>query len=281
MRLFSLLTILLVTSCFAVFSQTYDELVEVSFKYLEQEDLLAAETSLIQAMRNEPANPRNVLLLSNLGTIQRRLGKLEEALISYTSALSRSPKSATLLSNRASLYIEMGEQDKAIADYTSLLIDDEKNEDALYQRGFLYLSKKDNLSAEADFEKLMEINPNTLNGRKGIATLCKFRGEYDEAERIYIFLIDRVPDDVDLYLSRAELFLMMEKNGKALSDINKAISLEEKNGERNPYSYMLRAQVKIRQYEKKSAQEDIELAVRLGYDKQKADELLNELRKKK
>jgi tetratricopeptide (TPR) repeat protein len=259
---------------FSAFAQSYDELIDASFKYLDEKNLPAAEESLKQALKKEPANPRNVLLLSNLGTVQKRLGKREDALLSYTGALSRNPQSKTLLSNRAALYLEMNDLDKAIADYTAILTVDEKDEDALYQRGLLFLAKKNHLAAEADFNKIVEVNPNTLTGRKGIATLCKLRGDYADAEKIYTFLIDKIPEDPDLLLGRGELYLLTGKNSRASSDVNKAISLGNKTGRKDPYAYILRARIKILQYEKKAAQKDIELAVSLGYDKEKAFELL-------
>ena len=258
----------------SVFSQSYNELVQASFDYIEKNDLFSAEESLKEAMRKEPANPQNVMLLSNLGTIQKRQGKPEEALISYNSALSGNPNNTTLLYNRANLYVEMGETDKAIMDYSSLLVSNEKHEGALYERGLLYLSRNDFFAAEADFEKLLDVNPNSLEARKGYANLYKLRGEYDEAEKIYFFLLERVKDDPNLLLGRAELYLLTEKNGRASVDINKAISLEQQQGIANPYSYILRARLKIRQYEKKGAQKDIERAVELGYDAKKAKELL-------
>ena len=73
-------------------------------------------------MRLEPGNPNNYALLMNLGTIQRRQGKLEDALLSYTAALSRHPNNEAILENRAGLYTEMGEIEKATNDYNALLI---------------------------------------------------------------------------------------------------------------------------------------------------------------
>ena len=252
------------------FSQTYDELIDFSFKYIEMNDFQSAETSLKEALRLEPANQRNVLLLSNLGTIQRSLGKQEDAVISYTAALSRAPRNVTFLANRASLYTEMGLAENAITDYTSLLWIEEYNEDALYERGLLYLRVKNFHAAQTDFEKIVEINPNTLSGRMGIASLCKLRKEYDEAEKIYAFLLDKVNDNADIYAGRAELYLLTEKNSKAMSDINKSISINPQN----PYTYMLRARVKLLQYEKVSARSDIEKAISLGYSPEDAAELL-------
>ena len=59
----------------------YEQLIEESYDYLEQDSLEAAARSLTEAMRIEPANPGNFALLTNLGTIQRQLGQLEEALV--------------------------------------------------------------------------------------------------------------------------------------------------------------------------------------------------------
>ena len=73
-------------------AQTYEQFVEKSFDLLDQNDLLAAGESLKAALRLEPANPNNYALLMNLGTIQRRQGLLEEALVSYSAALSRYPQ---------------------------------------------------------------------------------------------------------------------------------------------------------------------------------------------
>ena len=63
------------------FAQSYEELIEKSYDFVDKGDLVSAEESLKAAMRKEPANPLNYALLTNLGTIQRRQGKLEEALI--------------------------------------------------------------------------------------------------------------------------------------------------------------------------------------------------------
>ena len=87
-------------------AQTYEKFVEKSFDFLDKNDLVSAEESLRAAMRLEPGNPNNYALLMNLGTIQRRQGKLEDALLSYTAALSRHPNNEAILENRAGLYTE-------------------------------------------------------------------------------------------------------------------------------------------------------------------------------
>ena len=174
-------------------AQTYEQYVEKSFDLLDQNDLVAAGESLKAAMRLEPANPNNSALLMNLGTIQRRQGLLDEALISYNAALSRHPQHETILENRAQLYTEMGEIEKALNDYNALLVINPDKQDALYARGILYLDQKDLLRAEEDFDRLLQVNEKSVNARLGFAILEKIRGNYFESARIFNYLISEMP----------------------------------------------------------------------------------------
>lgn len=268
MKLFSLLMTLLLFAG-RIVGQSYDELVDKSFDYLDNAEWAAAEACLKKALHQEPANPRNYLLLTNLGTIQQRQGKLEDALLSYTTALSRNPKSTVLLENRASLYVEMNQVEKAKNDYDVLLILDPLNQSALYNRGLLYLQDKNFTWAEADFNKLLEINEKSLLARMGYAMLEKLRGNYQDAERIYNYLISVQPNNYDLYFGRAETYFMMGKNSRANADLNK-IFVESKPVAAH---YLLRAKIKIAQYENASALKDLDTALEKGADKSVIDEL--------
>ncbi|MDR3142762.1 MAG: tetratricopeptide repeat protein [Tannerellaceae bacterium] len=270
MRLFTILLWGIVYSSGALTAQTYEEYIEKSYQYLDKGELFAAEESLRAAMRSEPGNPNNYALLTNLGTIQHRQGKKEEAILSYTAALGRYPDNETILDNRASLYVEMGETDKAINDYTLLLLKNPVNEDALYRRGILYLGKKDFIRAEQDFDKILEANEKTVYGRLGHSVLEKMRGNYDESERIYNYLIDQLPHDRALYEGRADLYFMMGKNARALADINKAF-LE---AEPTAAMYVLRGKIKLSLYEREPAKKDFLKAKEMGYNQEIIDELL-------
>lgn len=270
MRLLSLLIIGLLAVVAPMPAQTYAELAEKSYDYLKKNDLPAAEESLRAAMRLEPANPSNYALLMNLGTIQRRQGKREEALISYTAALSRQPQSTAILENRASLYSELGEKEKALNDYNALLILNPTHPEALYCRGLLYLQDKNFILAEEDFDKILEENEKSVRGRLGHAILEKMRGNYEESERIFNYLISELPHNMVLYEGRADVYFMMGKNARAMADINR-VFLESKP---SAALYVLRGKVKLAQYEKESASMDFEKARNMGYDKEVIDELM-------
>ena len=85
------LILIAVFACFQLSAQTYDELITRAMNAVESDSLYQAETWFKKALQLEPANMRNALLFSNLGTVQRRMGKNQEALESYSLALNLTP----------------------------------------------------------------------------------------------------------------------------------------------------------------------------------------------
>ena len=254
---------------FCMPAQNETDLLSLVFDYIEQNRLDSAEIALKAVLKNDPNNPLNPFLLNNLGTIQRRIGKHDEALLSYTAALGTFPKQPVFLESRASLFAEMGRAHNAIMDYSALLNDNPNNEEALYQRGLLYLQIKNTDLAETDFQRMLELNPNSLYARNGFASVAKFRGDYEDAEKIYIYLLDKDPENFNLYAGRAELYLLMQRPGKASTDINRAIRLAGENSQ-NPYLYVIRYRIKLLLHEKESALKDWEKALSLGYKEDEA-----------
>lgn len=259
--------------CLVLFSQEYNKLVEKSFECIENEDWLCAEDYIVKALKSEPANVQNSLLLSNLGTIQRYMGKNEDAIKSYTNALMITPRSVTILKNRASLYASIDSLDRAISDYSQVVALDINDEDAIYRRGLVYLQKHDTLSARCDFETLLKINPESRNASIGFAALMKYRNYYDEAVNIYSKIIKLNERDFDAYFGRAEAYFYLGKMAKAREDIKKAIDIDDKD----PLAYVLRAKIGWSQFERESAIKDFDKAVELGYPKETADKILFEL----
>lgn len=271
--------ILLISVCFCAVSsaQSYNDFIGRSFDCISKEEWGCAEESLLKALRSEPANPQNALILSNLGTVQRRMGKNEDAMKSYTNALMMTPRSVTLLKNRASLYTAMDSLDMAIRDYSTAIVLDDKEQDALYDRGMIYLEKSDTASARRDFEHLLKINPKSSNARIGLATLMKYRNYHKEAIDLYSQVITLNTDIASLYFGRAEAYFYMGKIGKAREDIKKAIELDDKD----PLAYILSGKIKWAQYEKEDAMRDLDKAVSLGAPKETVEAVKDELKRHK
>lgn len=254
----------------SVSGQSYDELINKSLDYIDSKEYAAAEETLKQAMRKEPANPGNILLLSNLGTIQRELGKNNEALISYNSALAKYPNTTPILMNRAALYCDMDSLNLAMNDYNKILSFDQDNINALYQRGLLYLTEKNLLAAESDFEHILEIQPKNIKAKSSLAFAQKSRGDWQAAEAIYTDLIYEYKQISDLYVNRAECYLQLKKLGRAKEDLQKA----QEMGYEDPFLYILKGQLAIQQFDKLTAKRNFETALELGANKEVIDNYL-------
>ncbi|MFV0397092.1 MAG: tetratricopeptide repeat protein [Bacteroidales bacterium] len=250
-------------------AQTYNDYLDRSFSCLEMDDLICAEEALIKALRMEPANINNGILLSNLGTIQRRLKRFPEAIISYSSGLMLMPKSVTLLMNRASLYCEIDSLQDALADYTTAILVDDKNEEAFYLRGLLKLQLADTTGARIDFDHILEFKPSSSRARLGLAALGKYMGRYTDSERLYSMVLSANPNDAEILLNRSEVYLLLNRLSKALEDVNKSIEIEKDN----PLAYIMRAKIRLRQYDRRLAMQDLDRARQLGGDPELIDSL--------
>ncbi|MDR1782967.1 MAG: tetratricopeptide repeat protein [Dysgonamonadaceae bacterium] len=246
------------------YAQSAVEWLDSSYVYIEKNQLDSAEFYLKKALKQTPDSQINPFLLNNLGTVQRRMGKKDDALVAYNAALAQYPKNPVFLESRASLFAELGQTGNAIIDYTSLLEENPDNVEALYQRGLLYLQAKNSDRAEADFNRMLELNPDGFYARMGFASLYKLRGEYEESEKLYNYLIDKEPTRAELYAGRAELYLMIDKPGKASSDATNALRFAGRDNT-NPYYYVIRYRAKLLLHEEKSALQDLEKARMMGY----------------
>lgn len=255
-------------------AQNYDELITRSFDYLDADSLPEAEEALREALRIESGNPGNGMLLLNLGTIQRRQGKLKEAEESYTIGLAFLPNNLTLLNSRAQLFAEMEKYPEAINDYTEVIYREPENEDAYYERALCKLMNQDTLGARLDLEQIDRFNPNSAKSRLGMAYVYKAQQMWREASELYDALIERNPRNASLLRERAEVFYFSNRMGAALDDVNKSIDFDP----RDPYSYLLRAQIRYAKGDREFARRDLNQALELGLNKDEVRDLIEKLK---
>lgn len=253
---------LLFFSIFSIFlsAQTYQELSEKAVECVGKDSLAQAEDLLKQALRLEPKNPHNALLFSNLGLVQRKLGRYNDAVESYTYALNIAPLAVPILLNRAAIYLEQGMQDKAYVDYCQVMDVDKKNTEALLMRAYIYMLRRDYKGARLDYQRLLEIDPKNYNGRLGLATLEQKEGKFRESLDLLNQLLVEFPEDAVLYVARADVERDMKHEDLALVDLDEAIRLAPNSVD----AYLLRGDIYLDQKKKSQAKADFEKAISLG-----------------
>ena len=251
---------------------SYYDWVDKSAMFVDVNRLDSAAYSLQQAMKLEPTNRNNPMLLLNLGILQRQLRMLDDAFISLTAALALNPEPTLVLHNRASLLCDKNRYDEAMEDYTSIIKIDPENAEAYYRRGLIFLEANDKKSAEEDFVKCEVLDSTNLFAKLSKALQLKLKDDWEGAQKIYSDIIKTEDKKLNAYyLNRAECYVNIDKYSLAATDLM-IVESAEKN---NPYFYILRGRVRLNQYDKFAAKLDFQKAKQLGYDEELADKWIS------
>ena len=240
----------------AIAAENYMSLLDQIDKALTSRDWALSERLIKTALEMEPANPSNYLLMSNLGTVYRNQGKLDESLENYNMALSVAPKSTTILHNRAALYLEMDSVQSALADYNKLLDINPSDCIALNGAGMIALEVGD---------ICLKTDAGNMDAKRGMALLRRLNGEYDKSILLYDDIIKKENRSVN-YLNRAECYIAVGKYQEAQNDLSEAQKLDPKSSD----LYLLKARMAQMQFRYDDAYGYAMEAVKLGCDKSQA-----------
>lgn len=256
-----LLYILVLFSVFGGYSQSYEACINAIDKYVEKQNWEMAERMILSALKLKPADPSNFILLSNLGTVHRNMGKTEDALKDYNNALAITPNAVTLLHNRASLYLEMDSAVKAFDDYERIMRLDKSDKEALYYHGMLAMQFGELTVAEGDFNQIHALDKENLDAKRAFALLYKIKNDYQKAIGLYTEVIGKENRQSN-YLSRAECYLLTNQYQEATADLIEAQKLDPTNAD----LYIMKASLADAQYRYDEAEAYAKEAIEFGAD---------------
>ena len=228
-----------------------------------------AEAFFTRALAADPTHPANSMLLSNLATLQRYQGRLDDAIKNYSMALDLTPNSVTLLLNRAAAFIETGNTERAITDYERVCQLDPTDVESRYSLGMLAVETHDYKRAEDLFEQIKRINPHSGLASEGLGMLHKSQGHYVKAIELLSEVIKAKPN-ARLLANRADCYLTQKQLNQAEEDIRSALSMTPND----PYLYVLRAKLDKLRFSHEDMERDINLAVEHGLERSLVEALL-------
>ena len=251
---------------FSLADSIYLNFVDIAEKAIATEDWNAAENALLNAMRGQPSNPANVLLLSNLSIVRYQQGNDSLALATINDAVVMAPKSATVLNNRARILKNMGRIDEAYLDYGTILDLDSTLIEPRYMHGIIALSKNDLNVAFNDFSKLESIAPNDEYTIDGLAMYYFHTNNLDKAIPYFSKLISNNPS-IENYTSIILCYLFSDKLSEASTSISDAMRLYPLEGQ----FYLHRAYLNHLYYRHNDCDNDIKRAIELGVSSKEAN----------
>ena len=262
----------LFTSLSSVYAQSeqYLALADSADTYIAKENWKMAEKTLTSALRLEPGNASNVMLLSNLGVVRTRLRDYDGALQAFDVALAMSPKSKTVRINRARTYLETHEDEAAIEDINEVLRLDSLQDWSLRTRALLRLSQGKYKECKEDILTHQRHHPADADLLAAAGACAAAVGEYEEAIKWYDQSID-AKQNPETWFSRTLIKIQMKKYGEADEDIRRAIAIYPDFGN----LYLLRAMLKKTNHLLTESDEDRKLALRKGASPELAATLLD------
>ncbi|MEZ5174059.1 MAG: tetratricopeptide repeat protein [Bacteroidia bacterium] len=140
----------------------------------------------------------------NLGSVQMRLFKNQEAHATLNEALKWNPADVSTLNLRGQVNLALKNYQDAITDFTAAIANDGKNAVSYYNRGLVNAQLGQFASAINDYNQAIRYNPDNYNYFKGRAESYMATTDYTSAVNDYKKAISLAPDNKDLNKAYAE-----------------------------------------------------------------------------
>ena len=246
----------------------YMDLVGEAEKAISANNYDAAVTCIKKAIDLEPANPSNILLMSNLAMVYSYMDQDTLALITYDETLRQAPNMTTVRNNRALLLAKMGRDKEAFEAFAGVIAADSLNATARYYHGImaLYSSRPD--IAESDFAVLRSLAPDSRHTAVALSSLYSMTQRNLEAIPYFKKLVKDDPDP-EFYAGLAGCYLALGR----LSEASETIADGLKRYAYDPELYYYRAWLNRDRFRLDDAHDDARKAIALGANAAKVNAL--------
>ena len=161
-----------------------------------------------------------------LGTIYLQLGRIQDALDRWTTAISRFEHTALNYANRGNVYREIGESQLAILDLDQAIALDPEDPLGYALRANVYNNQGRYQRALADTEEALRLDPENVLALANRGLAYAGLGEADLAIADLNQAINQDPGSANLHLIRGEARMTLGNSSDAFLDYNAAIALE-------------------------------------------------------
>ena len=245
-------------------SAKYQELIGKADDAIKDSNWEDAESFFLEAMRTEPGNPTNILLMSNVGMLRHYAGKDSLALDMLDAAARMAPVSVTVKQNRATVLTSLGRLEEAYDEYNRIIGLDSTLAEPRFMRAMIDLKLGNVEKAESDVDYMLRNFPDEQDTWTAAAYTYIATARFADAIPYLSKIIEQNPQPGD-YGERALCYLMTDNLPDASTDIAEAIRLDPLNGD----FYLYRSLLNKRRYRPKEAADDARKAAGLGVSARK------------
>jgi len=184
-----------------------------------------AELDFTKAVSLDPKNP---LFLKKRAGVYTKSGKLQSAVQDISDAIKYDPSMFDLYIKRAGLYKQMNEGDKALSDLNKYLNYFPADETALSMCGKIYINQDKYYSALKYFSLNVKYNPDKPGSFIDRADAYVLSENYKYAIKDYGMALDLDPSNAITWLNRGKVYIKTGNIEKACFDLKRAARLKNR-----------------------------------------------------
>jgi tetratricopeptide (TPR) repeat protein len=170
-------------------------------------------------------NPRSVLALQNLGTIEFDRGDAAGALALYDRALSVEPDQPDVANSSGIALARLGRLDEARARFEAALRVDPEHAEAARNLGSVLAAAGRREEAIAAYEQALRAKPDFVDAHEDVAVLLEEAGALDRAEAHLRAAVRLDPDSLDAHARLGALLRVAGKPAAAAAVYEQAVRL--------------------------------------------------------
>ncbi len=187
--------------------------------------------------------------------------KADSTLFFYNMSIQRKPDYINPIICVGELQRTVGMIDDAKITYYRAMNINPKNENVYLGMGIVFSIKHQFDSAEYCFRKALSLKPYYPEGHSNYANFLDIIGQTDSSLYHYQMAIDQNPDATIPYLNRARIYLRLQRFNEALKDYDHVLAITPENGD----ALVSRSRAYASKGDKAHALQDVEMAIKLGY----------------
>lgn len=153
----------------------------------------------------------------------------------FKNALQYAPQNARLHLNFGKAYDDRGQTEEAIQEYKKTIELDPDYTEAYYNLAHTYFGLKNYAEAEEYVEKALALQPGQPSSLQLLALIKQRKGDYQEAEKLYLAALKTAPRLVKCHINLGLLYLMIGERTKAMSQWQEALEIDSTNVEAQQY----------------------------------------------
>ncbi len=172
--------------------------------------------------------PSAILYFARGGSYSN-LNNHQAAIDDFTKAISLNPEFYAAYGNRGSAYFSLGKYESAIADFTKLIQSDPSNAAKTYvERGRAYDKLNKDQEAINDYTKAISLDPKYDWAFNNRGVVYEKSNKYEQAIADYSKAIELDPKTAMFYRNRGNAFYEQKKYDQAIADLKKAVEIDPK-----------------------------------------------------